>query len=98
MLTGLRTGVYAPDSDKYEPPGLDDENLIKKLETLKIVDKEGFVPGFHKKSDVVMSYATVKGKYCQNFSLKFHSCCLINQCLSGVIVSDVLGNKITCMQ
>jgi len=60
MLTDLRTPRLAPDSDKFEPAEMD-ESMLEKLKKLEIVDKEGFVPGFHKKSDVVMSYATVKG-------------------------------------
>lgn len=57
----IKGRLYGSDSHENEAVSEKDEEVTKQMGDLKIEDKKGFVPGYFKKSDVVMSYATVKG-------------------------------------
>lgn len=53
----IRDSRYVSDAED----AIEDIILREKIEKLKIEDKPDFVPGYNKYSDIVMSYATVKG-------------------------------------
>lgn len=57
----LRGRVYSPDSAEGDAISEIDPKLIEKMKELQLGDKEGYVPEYFNRQDVVMSYATVRG-------------------------------------